>query len=433
MQPGGVITGMGIVSSTGKNIEEFGSSLRAGRPGIGRLSTGEEPALPVDIGAPIPPFSLPLAIQVGTERHGLTEEFARKAVRCAYDAPRGVQVSVLSAIEAWTCARLIDKPIAPGRVGIVIAGSNLNPDYAYGLQSKFRRSPQYVSPKYAFRYLDTDHVGTLSEILAIRGEGFTVGGASASGNVAIIKALQLLQLDLADACLVVGALTDLSPLEWQAFYNVGAMGGKKFAGQPAKACRPFDRDHEGFIYGQASACLVLESSLSAGRRGVPALAELAGGALVLAGNRLADPSVAGEVQAMQQALARAGIGPHQVDYLNAHGTSSPLGDETEIQAVKEVFAGHISRLWINSTKGLTGHCLSAAGVVETIASVIQMREGFVHPNINLENPIDHECRFCGHQAVPASIDTAMNNSFGFGGINTSLIIKKGDERIWKSE
>jgi malonyl-ACP decarboxylase len=273
--------------------------------------------------------------------------------------------------------------------------------------------------------MDTDHVGTVSEIFKIQGEGFTVGGSSASGNLAIIKGHQLIQLELVEACLVIGALADLSPLELQGFYNVGAMGGKRYRDQPAQACRPFDRDHEGFIYGQAGGCLVLESFASARKRGIPVLAEIVGASLLLDANRLPNPREEGEVRVMEAALAQAKVKPGQIDYLNAHGTSSPLGDETEVKAIKRVFKENLPGLWINSTKGLTGHCLTAAGVIESIAVIIQMQQGFVHPNLNLENPIDSQCRFSRKESNRVSIDISMSNSFGFGGINTCLIFKKG--------
>ena len=155
------------------------------------------------------------------------------------------------------------------------------------------------------------------------------------------------------------------------------------------------------------------------------LAQVLGGSLVLDGNRLANPNEEGEVRAMASALKQAGVAPGEVDYLNTHGTSSPLGDETEIRAVRRVFKENLSHLWINATKGLTGHCLCSAGVVEGIASIIQMQEGFVHPNVNLDNPIDRECRWVGSEAVSDGINVSMSNSFGFGGINSSVILKKG--------
>jgi malonyl-ACP decarboxylase len=420
-----VVTGMGIVSSIGKNTREFSESLRLGKSGIGFLESGNESLLPVNIGANIKDFSFESLVRQYGDK-GISRDFLQNVLVCSFDAPLSVQVSVLSAFESWYQAGLFEKPLDPLRLGIVAAGSNLSQNYHYGLISKFQAAPQYMTPKYAIHYMDTDHIGTLSEIFNIRGEGFTVGGASASGNVAIIKGCQLIHLGILDACVVVGAMADLSPLELQGFYNVGALGGKRFCDQPAKACRPFDKNHEGFIYGQAGGSLVLESPDSAQKRGIPVLARIAGGALVLDANRLPNPNAEGEARAVESALKQAGIKPGNVNYINAHGTSSPLGDETEIKAIKQVFKESISHLWINSTKGLTGHCLTAAGVIEGIAAIIQMKEGFIHPNLNLENPIDDVCKFSRDQSIEVPIHTTVNNSFGFGGINTSVIFNKGE-------
>ncbi|UJF34770.1 beta-ketoacyl synthase N-terminal-like domain-containing protein [Paenibacillus hexagrammi] len=307
--------------------------------------------------------------------------------------------------------------------GIVVSGSNLSQNYAYSLFKKFDEAPEYLTPSYALHFMDTDHVGTISDICNIKGEGFNVGGASASGNVAIIKAMQMIQLGLADLCLVSGTLADLSPLELMSFSNLGAMGGKSFGSEPGQACRPFDKKHEGFIYGQAAACLILESRQSAEKRGVKPLAELLSGALVLDGNRLSDPNEDGEVRAMEQALRQAGLSPGDIDYINAHGTSTPTGDMTEIRAIKRLFKERIGEIWMNSTKSLTGHCLYSAGIVEALAAIVQMKEGFVHPNLNLEEPIDQECRFSRGNTVKANLKTALSNSFGFGGINTSIVLR----------
>ncbi|MDQ1350637.1 MAG: malonyl-ACP decarboxylase [Acidobacteriota bacterium] len=416
------VTGIGITSSIGMNTGEFSNSLRAGKSGIARWALPAGPLVPVGVGARLPDFSLVTALQ---QVEGVPEPLRRKIGLCAGRSPLGVQAAVLAALEAWIMSGLDRASLDPQRLGIIVAGSNLNPRYSYGLHEKFQQDPEYLTPRYPLHYMDTDYVGTLSEIFQAQGEGFTVGGASASGNVAIIKACQAIGSDVIDACLVIGALADLSPMELQGFYNIGALGGRNFHDQPDKACRPFDLHHEGFIYGQAGACMLLESTDSAQQRGVPELARVTGGALVLDGNRLSDPNAEGEARAMTQALVRSGLNPSDIDYLNAHGTASPLGDETEIKAVKGVFKEHVPRLWINSTKGLTGHCLTAAGVVEAIAVVIQLQQGFLHPNKNLENPIDSECRFCPPESTLVSIRRAMSNSFGFGGIDTSIILERG--------
>ncbi len=225
--------------------------------------------------------------------------------------------------------------------------------------------------------------------------------------------------------MVVGAMADISPMELQGFYNIGAMGGKRFQNQPEKSCRPFDKDHEGFIYGQSAGCLILESAESVIRRHAIAHAEILGGVLLLDGNRLSDSNEEGETRVMQAALKYSNNNIDQVDYINTHGSSSPLGDKVELKAIRNVFQDDVSRIWLNSTKSLTGHCLYSAGIIETIASVLQMENGYIHPNLNLDNPIDSECRLNGLKSVEADINIAMNNSFGFGGINSSIIIRKG--------
>jgi malonyl-ACP decarboxylase len=215
-------------------------------------------------------------------------------------------------------------------------------------------------------------------------------------------------------------------MELQGFYNLGAMAGARGGAFPLARCRPFDGDREGFVPGQGAACLVLESGHSAARRSAPVWARLAGHALCLDANSLADPRVAGEAWVMAQAIRRAGLTPDRIDYVNAHGTGSTLGDQVEVAALREVFGAEVGRPWINSTKGLVGHCLCAAGVVEAVATIVQLRDGFVHPNANLRRPIDPGCRFVGARAERASIEFALSNGFGFGGFNTSVLFGHPD-------
>ncbi len=421
-----VVTGYGILSSIGQNSQEFTSSLIMGCSGISHLKQKFEPPISVNIGAEIKDFQFLSALE---NFASLPNELIEQAKRSAQRAPFTIQTSVISALEAWQQSQLYYHHIDRYRIGIVVAGQNSTQNYQYGLSSGFQKNPEYLSPRYALHFMDTDQVGTLSEIFGIQGEGLSVGGASASGNVAIIKGLQAIQLDLIDICLVIGVVADLSPMDLQGFFNIGAMGGKLFQGKPEKACRPFDTQHEGFIYGQASGCLILESEASAIARDAPIEAEILGGALTLDGNRLSDPSVEGESGAMRSALLKSGISARQIDYINAHGSSSPIGDDAEIEAIRRVFTEHLPGIRINSTKGLTGHCLFSAGVIEAIATIVQLGNDFLHPNLNLETPIDSQCNFCGSSAVKGVFTTALSNSFGFGGINTSLVIKKGPDQM----
>lgn len=415
------ITGMGIISSIGNDLDEFSASLRAGRSGIRKVPAVREPAVSVDIAADIQHFHFLASLE---RLQGIPAEKLEHAKRLGRRAPLTIQVSLIAALQAWQAAQLFSNRPSPDRTGLIVAGQNSTQNYQYDIIPRFRKDPEYLSPRYALEFLETNQVGVLSELFDIKGEGFVVGGASATGNVGIIKGCQLIQLGLADVCLVMGVVADLSPMDIQGFINIGAMGGKHYGNEPEKACRPFDSAHEGFIYGQAGACVVIESAGSARSRGVPLMATIMGSSLNLDANSSSDPNINGETKAMLTALRRAGLSAADIGYINTHGSSSPLGDKTEAAAIGQVFGEYPSGLWLNATKGLTGHCLYAAGLVEAIATVEQLRSGFLHGNKNLETPICAHLPFCGADAVQHSVDTAMSNSFGFGGINTSIIFRR---------
>lgn len=411
-----VVTGAGVVCAIGADVASFAGALRQGRVGIAAREArhGSGPR----IGAELGDFDF---AGVLAARGALPDEWRARAIRLAGRSPLPVQAAVVAALEAADSGRLHEAPVAPERLGLIVAGSNLTARYGESLQAGFARNPAALRASYALHGQDTDHVGTLSEILSIAGEGYTVGGASASGNVGIVNATRLIAMGAVDACFVVGALTDLSAMAWQGFVNVGAMLGDHPADQAATACRPFDRARKGFVYGQGSACLLLEPDALARRRGARALVEIGGYALKLDGNSGANPSVEGEAHVMTAALRMAGLEAKHVAYVNAHGTASPLGDEVEIRAMRAAFDDGFGRPRINATKALTGHCLHAAGVVEAVATICQMHGGFVHPNVNLRDPIDLEADFVGATAVPAEIEFALSNSFGFAGINSSVL------------
>ena len=417
---GVAIVGMGIVCSIGDNIFEFKQSLKKGVSGITRLADRKGPKLSVDIGAEIKEFSFLDRLYRYSD---LPETLLQKARHCAQRSPFSIQTSVLSALEAWQDSGMFARENDPERLGVIVAGESTTQNYRYRLHAGFETDPEYLSPRYALQFLDTHQVGVLSEILTIKGEGFVVGGASASGNVGIIKAVQLIQAGIVDTCLVTGVVADLSPMELQGFVNVGAMArGNEFQ-TPDQTSRPFDDQHTGFVFGQASACVILQSCDVATERNATVRSTILGAAMNLDAVSTTAPSASGEARAMSEALRRGGVCASDVDYLNAHGSSSPLGDATEVEAIKQVFGDHVSKLRVNSTKGLTGHCLYSAGVVELIASVLQMEGEFIHPNKNLENPIDHKLRFSGARSEKARIALAMSNSFGFGGINSSIVFQ----------
>ncbi|WP_042214187.1 beta-ketoacyl synthase N-terminal-like domain-containing protein [Paenibacillus borealis] len=413
------VTGMGILSPAASGVEAFGRTLKDGRSGVGYLQGLTYPGGQPLIGAELSGEGL----QESFRRY--EGELSRNAGRLFRISGKSIQASALAGAEAWQQAKLnIRKPEAE-RIGLIVAGSNISPAVSYAAMKECGERPELLHPRYALNYMDTHQLGVLSEMFGIQGEGATVGGASASGNAAVLKAAQLIQLGIADVCMVIGPLADLSPLELQGFINIGAYGGRSFHDAPAAACRPFDSRHEGFIFGQASACLILEGADGAKSREAEVLATIAGGAATLDGHSLSDPSEDGQVRTMEQALRSAGLTPSDIDYINAHGTSTPLGDVTELKSISRVFRSHVSHIRLNSTKALTGHCLYAAGVVEAVATILQMQGNFLHPLPSLENPISREHRFASSQAEQASITYGLSNSYGFGGINTGIIIRKG--------
>jgi malonyl-ACP decarboxylase len=408
------VTGMGVLTAAGEGLAEFTAALRAGRCGV----TGNQPdGLRVaatlaarSLDERLAALALPLKLR----------DRARQAGR---HAARPVQATLVAALEAWQAAGLDFSGYPPEGIHLIIAGHNLGQRQQYQMQEKHRANPEYVPARHALQYMDSDHLGVVSEALAITGEGFTIGAASASGNAALLQGYRKVGSGECSVCVVVGAMAELSPVEIQAFRNTGAMGGRRFAEEPERASRPFDADREGFILGEGAACLVLEPAAAAKKRGGPRWGELAGGAAGLDGNHLADPSLAGEVRVMRAALAAAGVGPEAVDYVNAHGTGSVLGDEVEAAALRAVFGDRANGPWINATKGITGHCLSAAAVVEAVAVLLQLKHGFLHPNRNLERPIDSALRFVGSTSRSQVCQFALSNAFGFGGINTALAFK----------
>jgi len=212
-------------------------------------------------------------------------------------------------------------------------------------------------------------------------------------------------------------LMDLSYWECHSLRALGAMGSDRYADEPALACRPFDCDHDGFIFGESCGAVVIESSESSRRRGMKPYAALRGWGVAMDGNRNPEPSLEGETRAIQGALGAALLSPAQIDYVNPHGTGSVIGDDTELKALG---ACGLTGAYLNATKSLIGHGLSAAGTVEVIATLLQMQAGQLHPTRNLENPIDPTLNWVRNEAIDHTIENALTLSMGFGGINTAL-------------
>jgi malonyl-ACP decarboxylase len=398
-----VVTGAGVVSAVGEGKAAFLEALLAGEQ---RFSVMERPGRQHGthfIGAEIAAL-------------GPVEAVAESVLRTA---SLSAQVALSALAEAWQDAQL--DCVESSRIGLVIGGSNLQQRELTLTHDRYADKVHFLRPTYGVSFFDTDICGLCTSAFGIRGPAFTVGGASASGQLAVIEAAEVVQAGRADVCIAVGALMDLSYWECQAFRALGAMGSTRYANAPALACRPFDCDRDGFIYGENCAVVVVER---AGARATPRAApyaRLAGWSMVMDANRNPDPSLAGEVAAIQQALGDAGMTARDVDYVNPHGSGSVVGDAVELEALHACGLAHAA---INSTKSVTGHGLSAAGAVEIVATMLQFEADELHPCLNLEGPINPSFDWVKSRRKSAGVRNSLNLSFGFGGINTALVLSK---------
>lgn len=328
------------------------------------------------------------------------------------------QAALATAHEAWEDAQL--QRLAPERIALVVGGSNMQQRHLVQMHDAYRGREAFVRPNYGLGFLDSDLCGLCTEALGVRGFALTVGGASASGQVAVLEAAQAVQSGRVDACIAVGALMDVSYWECQALRSMGAMGSTRFADDPAAACRPFDRDRDGFIYGEACAAVVVETLSSARAAGRRPYARLAGWSMRMDANRNPNPSLEGEMAVIRGALQQAGLAAADIDYVNPHGTGSGLGDETEMEALRRCSLAHAR---LNATKSITGHGLTAAGAVELVALLLQMQSGRLHPTRNLHHPMDDSLRWVGAHSEAHAMRHALNLSMGFGGVNTALCVQ----------
>ncbi len=396
------ITGLGVATGFGFGVAAFSAGLRAGRTAIVEQD-GPGPRFR----ATLPAFDLAVALE---DLPSLPAELRKRALGAARRTPRSVHVSLAVAMEAWLAADCHERPVPPDRVGIVATARDLDGHWAHETHMAHAVRPDRAPPTFALHALSTNPIGVISQTFGVAGPGFTVGLASASGNAAVISAARLIAAGEVDRCLVLGIPVVPSSVELGALANLGALSWDA----PSV---PFDASHRGFVIGEGAACLILEAP---GAAQAGSLADLAGYAHVLDANALPAPAVAGEVAAMRRALRRAGRGPAEIDYVNAHGTGSIAGDHAELDALRHVFAQ--PGPWITSTKSLVGHCLGAAGVIEAAATVLAIRYGFVHAMAGLVTPSAPTCRLPGPDGEKATIRAALSNGLAFGGVNTSLVL-----------
>ena len=407
-----VITGMGAVSPIGKSAPELWNAIKAGKSGIAPITLFDATNCPVKIAAEVKDFK--------PEEHGIDPKEARRMARFT-------QFLVAAANEAVADANLTKEEIAADTTGIVagngLAGMDVVEEtYCKYLEGGRRR----VSPLAMPELIANEACANVSIALGITGSAWTVCTACASGTDAIGVALDAVRSGRLDVCLAGGSESGITDYSIKSFAGMHALTDK-FNDAPEKASRPFDKDRSGFVMGEGGAVLVLEELEHAKARGAKIYAELAGYGSSADAYHITSPRPGGETcaKAMTKALKDAGVAPTDVDYYNAHGTSTHLNDLTETQMLKIALGEHAYKIKVSSTKSMTGHCVGAAGVIEAIISTLAIRDSFYPATMNLDNP-DEGCDldYVPNKGVEGNIDVAVSASLGFGGHNGIVVIKK---------
>jgi 3-oxoacyl-[acyl-carrier-protein] synthase II len=403
------VTGTGVISPIGNSTELFWDNLIAGRSGAGPITRFDASA-----------YSTRFACEV--------RDFTSEGVLDRKEAKRMdrfVQYAVVASHEALRSSGLDLEATDRNRVGAII-GSGIGGMETFEDQhtNLVQKGPGRVSPFFIPMMIVDMAAGQVSIQFGLKGPNFATVSACASGAHAIGEALRLLRAGDADVMFAGGSEATITPMALAGFGNARALSTRN--DDPQRASRPFDADRDGFVIGEGAAMLVLETEAHARRRGATLLGELCGYGATGDAYHMTAPCVDGEgaARAMQRALDDARLPLDSVQYVNAHGTSTPAGDPAEVSAIKSVFGGHARQLMVSSTKSMTGHLLGAAGGIEAVATVLCLARGIVPPTINLERP-DPTCDldFVPAQARTQRVTAALSNSFGFGGHNVTLALK----------
>jgi len=405
-----VITGLGLVSPLGIGVDETWRALCAGKSGVGEITRFDTSDFQTKIAAEVKNFNaqdfLP---QKEAKRTELFIAYALAAARMARED-----------------SGLVIDSTNSDRVG-VITGCGLG---GLGIlestcDTLHKRGPRRVSPFFIPMMIGNMAPGMISIHLGAKGPNASLATACAAGAHAVGDSYNIISHGLADAMITGGVEAVVNPTCIAGFNSMKALSTRN--DEPEKASRPFERDRDGFVVGEGSGIMIVEALEHALERGAKIYAEIVGYGMSGDGYHMTapPPDGSGAVRCMLEALKSAGLEAHQIDYINAHGTSTPLNDLSETMAIKEVFNNHAYKLAISSTKSMTGHLLGGAGGIETVFTALSISEGMLPPTINYEHPDEA----CDLDYVPnvkrhAAIQYAMTNSFGFGGTNASLILSK---------
>jgi 3-oxoacyl-[acyl-carrier-protein] synthase II len=407
-----VVTGLGLISPSGLNVTENWDNLLNARSGIAKISQFDASDFATQIAGEVKGFDPETIVEKKEMKKMdrfilLSLEATRQAIEDA-----GVNFHDNELLQARTGAL----------VGVGIGGLPMIEEQTQILISK---GPRRISPFFIPAVITNMASGHITIRYGLRGPNFSVTSACATGAHSIGEAAHYIRDGHCDMMIAGGCEAAITPLAIGGFASMKAMSTRNT--QPEQASRPFDKDRDGFVLSEGAGTLILEDYEHASRRGAPIYGELTGYGFSSDAYHMTNPSPTGDGAAlsMRIALKDAGLNPEQVGYINAHGTSTPAGDGVETTAVKTVFGDHARKLWVSSTKSMTGHTLGAAGAIESIFSLLALKHQVAPPTINLENPSDD----CDLDYVPLAardgkFEHVLNNSFGFGGTNSSLIFSK---------
>jgi 3-oxoacyl-[acyl-carrier-protein] synthase II len=402
-----VVTGMGVVSPIGVGLEAYWESLRGGVSGVAPITRFDASKLPTRIAGEVRGFD-PLA-HLARRDVVRTDTFIHYALTAAHEAISHAKLKIEGQAE---------------RVGVSIGtGMGGIPWLIQAYETLVRDGVDAVSPYAMPGFLPNMAAGWVSMRTGARGPIGSATTACAAGNQAIGDAFRAIQRGEADVMLAGGADALVHPLVIGTFAALRALSTNN--ADASHASRPFDKQRDGFVLAEGAAVLVLEALESAQARGAHAHAELVGYGITADAHHPTAPSDHGPVRAMKLALTDAGVRPEDVDYINAHGTSTPQNDANETRAIKHVFGADAGRLAVSSTKSMTGHLIGAAGAVEAVATVLAVERDVVPPTINYRTP-DPECDldYVANQARTMPVRVAMSNAFAFGGANAILVFRK---------
>jgi 3-oxoacyl-[acyl-carrier-protein] synthase II len=404
------ITGLGIISPLGLTRESTWTAAKEGKSGVGPITRFDASAFATHIAAEVKGFSADAFIESKDQKK--QDLFSQYAIAATHEALEDAKL-----LEQTT----YEKPKMGCILGVGIGGLNILEKYH---QAYLEGGPRKISPFLIPGMISNLGPGNVAIKYGLQGVNYTVTSACTSSTHAIGEAFRMIADGLQDVVVTGGSESTVCPIGIGGFNALKALSTRNE--EPEKASRPFDKDRDGFVLGEGCAILVLEDLETAVKRGAKIYAEVLGYGFSCDAYHMTAPSEGGEgaVACMRHALESAGVKPEQVDYLNAHGTSTPANDISETQGIKTVFGDWAQKgLLVSSTKSMTGHLLGAAGAIEAAFCTLAVRDGVVPPTINLDNPQEGcDLDYVAHKARTQKVNVAMSNSFGFGGTNASIVI-----------